>query len=220
MSLVEAKHVSFVPSLRSQGLWFATGFVGWVVVAAALAGAIPIEFSIAAVFLFAGPHNWLEFRYALGRLPARAGKLWSFFLLSATGVVGLTLGFAAIPWLTDRVNDGALVGTVYAAWNTAFLFWAAILIWLRSRTNPRFDGGWVWPLACLLMAGVWLKPLPLTWPWFIYIPSSLSSFSTANSSVRVRSGGKRTDGWFRMFRSFSWLSGGISTTRPIYPGRM
>ena len=30
------------------------------------------------------------------------------------------------------------------------------------RTNPRFDGGWVWPLALLITAGVWLNPLALS----------------------------------------------------------
>ncbi len=43
---------------------------------------MPIAFSIATVFLFAGPHNWFEARYILGRLPAQAGKLWGFFTLS------------------------------------------------------------------------------------------------------------------------------------------
>jgi hypothetical protein len=50
---------------------------------------------------------------------------------------------------------------MFAGWNTAFLFWVATLVWMRSRTNPRFDGGWVWPVACLLAAGVWLNPLAL-----------------------------------------------------------
>jgi hypothetical protein len=42
-----------------------------------------------------------------------------------------------------------------------FLFWVAALVWMRSRTNPRFDGGWVWPLACLIAAGAWLNPYAL-----------------------------------------------------------
>src|SRR5262249_52425942 len=37
----------------------------------------------------------------------------------------------------------------------------AALVWMRSRTNPRFDGGWVWPAALLLAAGVWLSPIAL-----------------------------------------------------------
>jgi len=34
-------------------------------------------------------------------------------------------------------------------------------VWLRAGTNPRFDGGWVWPAAFLVTAGVWLDPVAL-----------------------------------------------------------
>ena len=154
-------HSPRVALSRLPGLWFACGFLGLAVLAAALSGLVPIEFSIASVFLFAGPHNWLEVRYALGRLPARAGKLWGFFAVSAVGIVGLTAAFAAIPWLTATSYNPAFIGGTYAVWNTTFLFWVAALVWMRSRTNPRFEAGWVWPLACLLAAGVWLNPLAL-----------------------------------------------------------
>ncbi len=145
---------------RAPRLAFATGFVALAVGAAVLAGALPIEFSFAIVFLFAGPHNWLEARYALGRLPARAGKLWGFFAVSAIGIVGLTAAYAAIPALLSYL-DSDLAGGLYAIWSTVFLFWIAQLVWMRARTNPRFDGGWVWPLALFITAGVWLNPLAL-----------------------------------------------------------
>src|SRR3954465_3349612 len=90
---------------RVPGLAFAVGFVALSVAAAALAGALPIEFSLATVFLFAGPHNWFEARYALGRLPARAGKLWGFFTVSALGVVGLTAAYAAVPSALPLFDD-------------------------------------------------------------------------------------------------------------------
>ncbi|MCI0703593.1 MAG: hypothetical protein L0241_21135 [Planctomycetia bacterium] len=155
---VSAPSVEAPVAARIPGLAFACGFVGLAVGAAVLSGVLPIQFAIATVFLFAGPHNWFEARYALGRLPARTGKLWGFFLLSAVGIVGLTIAYAAIPPLLAVVSDPALM---YAAWSTVFLFWIAVLIWMRSRTNPRFDGGWVWPLACLICAGVWLNPMVL-----------------------------------------------------------
>jgi hypothetical protein len=146
---------------RVPGLALALGFVALALAGAVLAGALPIEFSFATVFLFAGPHNWFEARYALGRLPARTGKLWSFFLLSALGIVGLTVAYAAIPAALPHIDDPALYGTLYSAWSTSFLFWIAALVWMRSRTNPRFDGGWAWPVACLICAGVWLNPVVL-----------------------------------------------------------
>jgi hypothetical protein len=140
------------------GLPLAAGFAGLAAGAALLAGGFPIGFSIATVFLFAGPHNWLEARYILGRLPARVGKLRGFFLLSATGIVGLTAGYAALPWLAGLADDAAVVSALYAGWTTVLAFWAAALVWMRARTNPRFDGGWVWPLACLVTAAAWLEP--------------------------------------------------------------
>lgn len=149
------------PALRTPGLPFAAAFVALVIGAGVLAGAVPVAFSIATVFLFAGPHNWLEARYVLGRLPARVGKLWPFFLLSAVGMVGLTAGFAAVPWLFEVFDTAAGQGAVLATWNTAFVFWVAALTWMRSHTNPRFDGGWVWPAAFLITAGVWVNPLAL-----------------------------------------------------------
>jgi hypothetical protein len=153
--------VPLAPVPRVPGLGFALSFIGLAIAAAALAGAIPIQFSIATVFLFAGPHNWFEARYILGRLPARTGKLWSFFITSAGGIVGLTAAFAALPWFLTETTDPAVVGTAYAIWNTTFVLWIATLIGMRSRTNPRFDSGWVWPAACLVCAGIWLHPIAL-----------------------------------------------------------
>jgi hypothetical protein len=150
-----------LPSIRAPRVVFACGFVGLVVGAAALAGALPIEFSLATVFLFAGPHNWFEARYALGRLPARAGKLWGFFTVSAVGIIGLTAAYAAIPAAFPLISDESVAVGLYSVWSTVFLLWVAALVWMRSRTNPRFDGGWVWPLALLIAAGAWLNPYAL-----------------------------------------------------------
>jgi hypothetical protein len=142
-------------------LAFAGGFAALAVGAAALAGWFPIEFSLATVFLFAGPHNWFEARYALGRLPARAGKLWGFFTVSALGIVGLAGAYAAVPAIVPLFADSSDAVGLYSVWSTAFLLWIAVLVWMRSRTNPRFDGGWVWPLALFLCAGAWLNPFAL-----------------------------------------------------------
>src|SRR5829696_4031992 len=149
------------PRTSTSGLPLAGALVAIAVGAAALAGWMPIAFSIAVVFLFAGPHNWLEARYILGRLPARAGKLWGFFAVSFAGIVGLTAAFAYIPSYLGSASAVLEADTLYAGWNTAFLLWAAALVWMRSRTNPRFDGGWVWPAALLIASGVWLSPITL-----------------------------------------------------------
>src|SRR4051794_3719634 len=90
--------------------------------AALLAGWAPLQFSIVTVFLFAGPHNWLEARYFLGRLPGRWGRLRGFFLLSFAGIFGLTGTYAALLWFS-----AASVEDWYPVWNTVFLLWIAAL---------------------------------------------------------------------------------------------
>ncbi len=147
-----------LPAKRDSGALLAVSLVVIAVASALLAGWMPIVFSIATVFLFAGPHNWCEARYILGRLPARAGKLWGFFTLSFVGIVGLTAAFAYIPSYLQNTSEVLEADTLYGVWNSAFVIWIATLIWMRSRTNPRFDGGWVWPVAFLLLAGIWLHP--------------------------------------------------------------
>lgn len=194
MSAVAPTLVPAATVPRVPGLWFAIGFVGLAIGAAALAGAIPIQFSIATVFLFAGPHNWLEVRYALGRLPARAGKLWSFFLVSAVGIIGMTASFAAIPWLIADFTDAGSIGAVYAGWNSAFILWIASLVWMRSRTNPRFDGGWVWPVALLLCAGVWLNPIALNVA-LVYLHPLLALWLLDRELGRSRPAWRRTYRW-------------------------
>ena len=136
------------PRTTAPGLLLAAGLVAIAAAAALVAGWAPIAVSIATVFLFAGPHNWLEARYILGRLPARAGKLWGFFAVSFAGVVGLTAAFAYIPSYLGRASAALESDTLYAGWNTAFLLWVA---------PPRVDAvadrpavptaAWVWPAA-------------------------------------------------------------------------
>jgi len=153
--------VSPLPQSR-QGAALAAGMLGIGVLALVLAGWIPVQFSIATVFLFAGPHNWLEARYIMGRLPARAGKLFPFFAVSFAGVVGLTVAFILIPSYLASSSDARAHATAYALWNSAFILWIATLIQMRGNTNPRFDAGWVWPICLLVIAGNWMMPFAVS----------------------------------------------------------
>lgn len=127
--------------------------------AALLAGWVPLRFSLVTVFLFAGPHNWLEFRYFLTRLPARWGRLRGFFLLAFTGIVGLTAGFAALWWFAVRERlSPEWLDFAYAGLNTLLILWIALLVHVRSRQNPRRDWGWMWPVAFALIALAWQMP--------------------------------------------------------------
>ena len=127
--------------------------------AALLAGWAPLNVSIIAVFLFAGPHNWMEARYFLARLPGRWGRLRGYFLLGFGGVLVLTASFAALPWLADRLewSDGTRTA-VTAGWNIGLIAWIMVLVQMRSRTNPRRDWAWTLPAACALICVGWLWP--------------------------------------------------------------
>jgi hypothetical protein len=127
--------------------------------AALLAGWAPVRFSIAIVFLFAGPHNWLEARYFLTRLPARWGRLRPYFVTGFGGTLALAVAYAIQPWLADRRAWGSVGRTIAAAvWATALIVWVAVLVQMRSRTNPRRDWSWTLPVAVALIGVSWLRP--------------------------------------------------------------
>lgn len=143
----------------SSGLALAIVTLSLALLAMFLAGWVPVAFSIATVFLFAGPHNWIEVRYFLSRLPARWGKLRSFFLLALAGVLGLTAVFAALPYLASWGDwSGKTIARVHALWNTTFLSWLVVLIQMRSRQNPRRDWSWTLPVILAAAALCWVLP--------------------------------------------------------------
>jgi len=152
------------PSLRAaipiRGIVLAGLMLALAGAAALLAGWTPILFSIVTVFLFAGPHNWLEARYFLTRLPARWGKLRGFFLFAFGGIFALTALFASFPWIANSLQWGPNGWhTGVAVWNTLMIGWIAALVLWRSRQNPRRDWGLAVPVAFLLIALNWLFPL-------------------------------------------------------------
>jgi hypothetical protein len=162
--------------------------------AALLAGWAPLGFSIITVFLFAGPHNWLEARYFLSRLPARWGRLTPFFVLAFGGIVVLTAVFGTLVILAQgRWFDSAGIDHVFALWNTALLLWIATLAWMRSRTNPRRDWGWVWPVCLVLIAVAWLAPSGMSLAWVYLHP--LMAFWLLDREL-----GRSRPEWRRPFR--------------------
>lgn len=139
---------------------FAAAMLALVAAAAVFAGWFPLGFSIAIVFLFAGPHNWLEARYFMTRMPARWGRLRGFFTLGIAGVVGLTVGMVALPTLAAALGDAPETWRLLlATWNSALVFWAATLATIRRGQNPRRQWPWLWPAAFGLITLAWLWPV-------------------------------------------------------------
>jgi len=134
------------------------GIPALVVVSCALiAAAAPIGVSIIAVFLFAGPHNWMEARYFLTRMPARWGGLAPYFSLGLAGSLFLTGMFAALPRLSGDNSQVSMI--LIAVWNSLLTVWIILLARLRSRQNPRRDWPFLIPIGFGLIAINWISPL-------------------------------------------------------------
>ncbi len=130
-----------------------------VLAAAVLATWLPLQVSIITVFLFAGPHNWFEFRYFLMRLPVRFGKSRNFFVTAFAGIAILTVTYVSLPFIYQTAfwaNETWLI--VLATWNTLLLAWLAVLIRLRAKQKRTADWSWTTPLLLALAALNWLGP--------------------------------------------------------------
>ena len=130
-----------------------------VVGAAVLASWLPLQVSIATVFLFAGPHNWFEFRYFLMRLPVRFGRSRNFFTVAFAGLAILTASYISLPLLYRAVPASSETWLItLATWNTLLLAWLAILIHLRGKQKRTANWSWTTPLLLALGALNWLGP--------------------------------------------------------------
>ncbi|HEX8180679.1 MAG TPA: hypothetical protein VF525_14115 [Pyrinomonadaceae bacterium] len=158
---------------------FAIACLGFCLVAALLIGWQPLQLSIATVFLFAGPHNLVEFRYFLTRMPARWGRSKLFYMTALGGVLLLTTAYVLLYALGQSwyLNETAWTVSI-ALWNTLLLLWLATLVYLRGRqTRGRRDWSWAFAVALLLCAGAWAAPVwcslalvylhPLVALWFL-----------------------------------------------------
>lgn len=114
----------------------------------------PVLVATLSVAFFAGPHNFFEAKYLLGRLPGRAGKLKSYFVVSAIGVGLLGLTSLVLPFLSSV--------TAERCWNTALILWVAGLAVLRRAEHPRREWLWVEPLALFLAGTMWAYPFGFT----------------------------------------------------------
>jgi hypothetical protein len=144
--------------VEGSGAAFALACACVIAASAALAGFAPLGLSVATVFLFAGPHNWVELRYFITRLPARLGRSRSFFALAAAGVVVLTASYAALALgANSSVWGGEELYAGVAVWNSLLVAWVAALVIMRGRLSRR-DWAWALPAGSALIALNWLAP--------------------------------------------------------------
>lgn len=138
----------------------------------------PLQLSIATVFLFAGPHNFAEFRYFLARMPVRWGRSKLFYTVGLGGVACLTATYALLYALGQSwyLNEPAWTASI-ALWDTCLLLWLCALVYLRGRQTRGRDWSWVFAIGFALCAGAWLAPAlfglglvylhPLVALWFL-----------------------------------------------------
>lgn len=138
---------------------FAAVFLVFCVLSAALIGAFPLWASIVTIFLFAGVHNWFEFRYFVARMPVRWGKSRNFYVFGIGGVIVLTFAYLLIyfgsgNWLWSAENWQISV----LVWNTAFVLWIGVLFFLRGKQKPKTDWTLSFAVAFFVCAFIWLAP--------------------------------------------------------------
>ena len=144
---------------RSTELEFAASSLALVFAAAALAFCTPVAFSIATVFLFACPHNWVELRYFLSRLPTRFEKLKAFFAISLGGLFCLLSTYFALSYLlSGKLVSTSACAQFQAAWNSLFIAWIVCLILSAAKTKKDRDWTLAVPLGFVAMAAAWYCP--------------------------------------------------------------
>jgi hypothetical protein len=115
--------------------------------------------SILTIFLFAGLHNVMEFRYFAARMPLRWGRSRVYYSVGIAGVVILAAGYLSLyfgsgNWLWSSDTWAATI----AVWNTCLLLWIGVLFYLRGKQRPRSDWGWAIPAALMMAALAWIVP--------------------------------------------------------------
>lgn len=138
---------------------FLAAFVSVCALVAVLIGSFPLEMSIATIFLFAGVHNLMEFRYFAARMPLRWGRSRAFYSVGIGGVLVLTTAYLTLYFASGNWLWSSESWAIFAAsWNTAFVLWLALLCYLRGKQRPKSDWTLAFPAALLLAALAWLTP--------------------------------------------------------------
>ncbi len=133
-------------------------FVTLCALSACLIGIFPLQASIITIFLFAGMHNFFEFRYFAARMPLRWGKSKLYYSVGIGGVILLTSIYLTIYFTSGWLWNFETWAIASASWNTAFILWVGLLFYLRGKQRPKTNWSWAFPVAFLLAALAWLFP--------------------------------------------------------------
>ena len=137
---------------------FLIAFVSVCAVGAVLIGSFPLQLSIVTIFLFAGPHNLMEFRYFAARMPVRWGRSRLFYSVGIGGVVVLTAAYLTLYFASGNWLWSLASWQVYAAvWNTALIVWVGSLFYLRGKQRRR-DWSLAFAAAFFLAGLAWIVP--------------------------------------------------------------
>lgn len=148
-------------------------FVALVMLGAARA---PLQLSLLAVVLLAGPHNWMELRYFLTHMPARWGPQRAWFITALGGVALLAASSWAMQWIGARLDDG-FWQTAEAAWTISLLLWVGLLAHMRGMRAAL-------PLAAAASVLVWKVPLP--WDLLLVYLHPLVSLGFLDCELRTQ----------------------------------
>jgi hypothetical protein len=133
-------------------------FAALCALSALVIGNFPLQASIITIFLFAGLHNFFEFRYFAARMPVRWGKSKLFYSVGIGGVIVLTSIYLTIYFSSGWLWNYETWAILSASWNTAFILWVGLLFYLRGKQRPKSDWSWAFAVAFLLAALAWLVP--------------------------------------------------------------
>ncbi|MBX9687306.1 MAG: hypothetical protein K2X27_11430 [Candidatus Obscuribacterales bacterium] len=113
---------------------FAWGTAALLLLSAVAAAILPFAFSVAIVFLFAGPHIWVELRYFLSRLPSRFGPWRRFFFGSFAGIIALCGSYILLLFLmNEQILESASALLLFRLWLLLLHVWLAFLLLSRAR---------------------------------------------------------------------------------------
>ena len=158
--------------------WLFYGMAMFALLATVLVISAPLTVAILAVFLFAGPHNWIEARLLLERMPPRWGALRRYFLTAGIGTLILTLSHWLLSTLSAvSVWNATAWRIAHSIWLTSLVSWVVVLVYLRSHQSPRRDWTPALSVGLLLASLSWMRPAesglllvylhPLVSIWFL-----------------------------------------------------